>query len=89
MVNDLFLQWLSLPDTRSTLYAALHSVQTNGKMPDPIVYPKVRMLYSIRPTGKDRRVMIVGFSQSSLDDETFPSIIEAKVTDRLKSFVAL
>ena len=43
MVNDLFLQWLSLPDTRTTLYAALHSVQSNSKMPDPVIYPKVCM----------------------------------------------
>ncbi len=41
MVNDLFLQWLSLPDTRTTLCAALQSVRTNSKMPDPIIYPKV------------------------------------------------
>ena len=41
MVNDLFLQWLSLPDTRTTLSAALHSVQTNSKLPDPIPYSKV------------------------------------------------
>lgn len=41
MVNDLFMQWLSLPDTRSTLTAALRSVRTNSKMPDPIVYAKV------------------------------------------------
>ncbi|CAF0996128.1 unnamed protein product [Rotaria sordida] len=40
MVNDLFLQWLSLADTRTTLYAALQSVRTNSKMPDPIIYPK-------------------------------------------------
>lgn len=46
MVNDLFLQWLSLPDTRSTLYTALHSVQTNSKMPEPINYPKVRVYFS-------------------------------------------
>jgi hypothetical protein len=41
MVNDLFLQWLSLPDTRTTLCTALQSVRTNSKMPDPIIYPKV------------------------------------------------
>ncbi|UJR21734.1 hypothetical protein I4U23_024809 [Adineta vaga] len=41
MVNDLFLQWLSLPDTRTTLSAALHSVRTNSKMPEPIVYSKI------------------------------------------------
>ncbi len=41
MVNDLFLQWLSLSDTRMTLNSALHSVRTNSKMPDPIIYPKV------------------------------------------------
>ena len=41
MVNDLFLQWLSLPDTRTTLTSALHSVRTNSKMPDPIPYSKV------------------------------------------------
>ena len=46
MVNDLFLQWLSLPDTRSTLYTALRSVQTNSKMPEPINYPKVRVYSS-------------------------------------------
>ncbi|CAF3400247.1 unnamed protein product [Rotaria sp. Silwood2] len=40
MVNDLFLQWLSLPDTRTTLSAALHSVRTNSKMPEPIIYSK-------------------------------------------------
>ncbi|CAF2737173.1 unnamed protein product [Rotaria sp. Silwood2] len=40
MVNDLFLQWLSLSDTRTTLYAALQSVRTNSKMPDSIIYPK-------------------------------------------------
>ncbi len=42
MVNDLFLQWLSLPDTRTTLSSALHSVRTNSKMPEPLVYSKVR-----------------------------------------------
>jgi hypothetical protein len=41
MVNDLFLQWLSLPETRSTLSSALLSVRTNNKMPDPIPYSKV------------------------------------------------
>jgi hypothetical protein len=41
MVNDLFLQWLSLPDTHTTLYTALQSVRTNSKMPDIIIYPKV------------------------------------------------
>lgn len=41
MVNDLFLQWLSLSETQKTLYAALQSVKTNSKMPDPINYPKV------------------------------------------------
>ncbi len=41
MVNDLFLQWLSLPDTRTTLCTALQCVRTNSKMPDPIIYPKV------------------------------------------------
>ncbi len=41
MVNDLFLQWLSLPDTRATLTSALHCVRTNSKMPDPIPYSKV------------------------------------------------
>ena len=41
MVNDLFLQWLSLPDTRTTLSSALNAVRTNSKMPDPIVYSKV------------------------------------------------
>ncbi|CAF4017129.1 unnamed protein product, partial [Rotaria sp. Silwood1] len=40
MVNDLFLQWLSLPDTRTTLSTALHSVRTNSKMPDSIAYSK-------------------------------------------------
>ncbi|CAF3378171.1 unnamed protein product [Rotaria socialis] len=40
MVNDLFLQWLSLPDTRTSLSAALNSVRTNSKMPDLIVYSK-------------------------------------------------
>ncbi|CAF1082393.1 unnamed protein product [Rotaria sordida] len=40
MVNDLFLQWLSLSDTRTTLSAALQSVRTNSKTPEPIVYPK-------------------------------------------------
>jgi len=47
MVNDLFLQWLSLPDTRTTLYTALQSVRTNSKMPDPINYPKV-CVYTIK-----------------------------------------
>ncbi|CAF0720392.1 unnamed protein product [Adineta ricciae] len=42
MVNDLFLQWLSLPDTRTTLSAALHSVRTNSKMPEPIAYSKIQ-----------------------------------------------
>jgi len=41
MVNDLFLQWLSLPDTRTALSSGLHSVRTNSEMPDPIVYSKV------------------------------------------------
>ncbi len=41
MVNDLFLQWLSLPDTRTTLSSALHAVRTNSKMPEPIIYSKV------------------------------------------------
>ena len=41
MVNDLFVQWLSLSDTRTALYAALQSVRLNSKMPDPIIYPKV------------------------------------------------
>ncbi|UJR27679.1 hypothetical protein I4U23_008958 [Adineta vaga] len=41
MVNDLFLQWLSLTDTRTALYTALQSVQTHNKMPDPINYPKI------------------------------------------------
>lgn len=41
MVNDLFLQWLSLPDTRTTLSTALHSVRTNSKMPESIIYSKV------------------------------------------------
>ncbi|CAF1172308.1 unnamed protein product [Adineta steineri] len=41
MVNDLFLQWLSLPDTRTTLSSALNSVRTNSKMPEPIVYSKI------------------------------------------------
>ncbi|CAF1341647.1 unnamed protein product [Adineta steineri] len=40
MVNDLFLQWLSLSDTRTTLYTALQNVRTHSKMPDPIIYPK-------------------------------------------------
>ena len=44
MVNDLFLQWLSLPETRTTLSAALHSVRTNSKMPDPINYFKVKKI---------------------------------------------
>jgi hypothetical protein len=35
------LQWLSLPDTHTTLYTALQSVRTNSKMPDLIIYPKV------------------------------------------------
>ncbi|CAF4065285.1 unnamed protein product, partial [Rotaria magnacalcarata] len=48
MVNDLFLQWLSLPDTRTSLSAALNSVRTNSKMPDPIVYSKS---YSARGGG--------------------------------------
>jgi hypothetical protein len=43
MVNDLFLQWLSLSDTRTTLCTALQSVRTNSNMPDPIIYPKVCM----------------------------------------------
>lgn len=47
MVNDLFLQWLSLPDTRTTLCAALQSVRTNNKMPDPIIYPKVCRKFSL------------------------------------------
>lgn len=46
MVNDLFLQWISLPDTRTTLCAALQSVRTNSKMPDPIIYPKVCWKFS-------------------------------------------
>lgn len=45
MVNDLFLQWLSLPDTRTTLSAALHSVRTNSKLPEPIIYSKVCIDY--------------------------------------------
>jgi len=45
MVNDLFLQWISLIDTRTTLCTALQSVRTNSKLPDPIVYPKVRLHY--------------------------------------------
>ncbi|CAF0801245.1 unnamed protein product [Adineta ricciae] len=40
MVNDLFLQWLSLPDTRTTLHTALQSVRNHSKMPDHINYPK-------------------------------------------------
>ena len=44
MVNDLFLQWLSLPDTRTTLTSALHSVRTNSKMPDQIPYNTVSFL---------------------------------------------
>ena len=47
MVNDLFLQWLSMPDTRATLTSALHSVRTNSKMPDPIVYSKVCVCISV------------------------------------------
>jgi len=51
MVNDLFLQWLSLPDTRTTLSSALHCVRTNSKMPEPIVYSKVYMNF-IEKTNK-------------------------------------
>ncbi|CAF3360136.1 unnamed protein product [Rotaria socialis] len=40
MVNDLFLQWLSLSDTRTILYGALQSARTNSKMPDLVAYPK-------------------------------------------------
>lgn len=48
MVNDLFLQWLSLPETRTTLSTALNSVRTNSKMPDPIPYSKVNILHYLQ-----------------------------------------
>lgn len=48
MVNDLFLQWLSLSETHTTLSSALHSVRTNSKMPDPIPYSKVSMSLDFR-----------------------------------------
>lgn len=47
MVNDLFLQWLSLSDTHTTLNIALQSVRTNSKLPDLISYPKVCLELSI------------------------------------------
>ena len=59
MVNDLFLQWLSLPDTRTTLNNALQCARTDNKMPDLINYPKVCVCVEICTTKKNDAILFL------------------------------